>query len=208
MKLDHFCACPYVPIFIKRRLIELRDSNTRSNTSTMKYFRESAQRLNLVDGDRGIFFSDSKNILTPKSKGKDDLVQPTSESASCRVRNSLKRTRNMQDENFRRPLEHDQNMCTDNQECSGSAYEHIDVKRKRITPPSNTDDILLSMHGSNRTKCMNQHKRDNNDKAIKDRKKVDDEELLKSALFLTKVENCQDNLEVKMNDMDKGYFAV
>lgn len=55
---------------------------------------------------------------------------------------------------------------------------------------------------------MSQHKRDKNDKAIKDRKKVDDKELLKSALFLTKVKNCQDNLEVKMNDMDKGYFAV
>ena len=56
MKLDHFSACPKVPSNIKERLMKLKDVNTRSNTSTMQYFKDSAKRLNLIDTPHGVFF--------------------------------------------------------------------------------------------------------------------------------------------------------
>mmetsp|Transcript_7418 Transcript_7418/g.11063 ORF Transcript_7418/g.11063 Transcript_7418/m.11063 type:complete len:686 (-) Transcript_7418:1148-3205(-) len=62
MKLDHFSTCPMVPPEIKARLEKLKAVSTRSNTSTMQYFKESAKRLNMVNTNRGIYFRDSKHL--------------------------------------------------------------------------------------------------------------------------------------------------
>lgn len=66
MKLDHFSTCPKVPREIKVRLEELKAVSTRSNTSTMQYFKESAKRLNMVNTNRGIYFRNSKHLSSDK----------------------------------------------------------------------------------------------------------------------------------------------
>lgn len=56
MKLDHFTACPGVPQEIKGVLDELKISSSRSTSTTMRYFIDSAIKLGLIDTEHGLRF--------------------------------------------------------------------------------------------------------------------------------------------------------
>lgn len=70
MKLDHFDACPYVPMSVKSKLNELKTTASRSNGTTMQYFIESAKSLGMTDSSQGIRLS---LIHTPSFQFPDSM---------------------------------------------------------------------------------------------------------------------------------------
>jgi hypothetical protein len=70
MKLDHFTACPGVPQEIKGVLDELKISSSRSTSTTMKYFIDSAIKLGLIDTEHGLRFR--SDVQPAHLEGKDE----------------------------------------------------------------------------------------------------------------------------------------
>jgi hypothetical protein len=71
MKLDHFTACPGVPQEIKGVLDELKISSSRSTSTTMKYFIDSAIKLGLIDTEHGLRFRSDAQPAHLEGKDED-----------------------------------------------------------------------------------------------------------------------------------------
>jgi hypothetical protein len=85
MKLDHFTACPGVPQEIKDMLDELKISSSRSTSTTMRYFVDSAIKLGLVDTDYGLRFRSDEVPAQIATKTEDSAPSNTS---TCSVSKS------------------------------------------------------------------------------------------------------------------------
>jgi len=72
MKLDHFNACPFVPLGLKIKLEELKATSARSTGTTMQYFVQTAQRMGMVDGNNGIRFANELGVDTNKNEKLDN----------------------------------------------------------------------------------------------------------------------------------------
>lgn len=203
MKLDHFSACAKVPLNIKKRLLKLKDVNTRSNTSTMQYFKESAKRLDLIDTELGVFFDKDntrnsphnlsqgckRNLAEKECRQDYDLYKKTNSNEFSSKKSSVIEA---QSDSF--SLQSDN--CNKRRERTSSAFTPLMSNRSKRPRSSSINEgykehtglqiksgSLRNVFDSNGSNTSQESK---NNKSYQS-KQSDEDEIIMSALYLTNV---------------------